>query len=144
VLRIFIIIPIYVAVMFLVPRTALFERIATAIRSTESSIVWHLYGYVCALVLSTALAWIIEYKWLPRASRYDALLRVMRTGLVGVIVASLFQLCAFFFVGGLGVDILLIPVAFIVGETAYEIVEYFRSLGAGRRNQPLFRRNMGD
>jgi hypothetical protein len=139
VLRVFIIIPLYLAVMFLVPRTAIFETFAAAIRSSGPSIIWHVYGYVCALIVSTACAWIIEYKWLPRVYRYDGLLRVLRMGFLGVVVASLYQLFAFFFMTELSIVILLVPVAFVLGEAAYETVEYVRSLGAGRRNQRMFR-----
>jgi hypothetical protein len=137
VLRVFIIIPFYFAVMFLVPRTALFEEIAAIIRSTHEFMIWHLYGYVCALIVSAACAWIIEYKWLPRAYRYDALLRIIRMGFLGVAVVSLYQLCSVFFISEMSVVILLVPVAFVVAETAYETVEYIRSLGAGRRNQRM-------
>lgn len=121
-LRVIVVLPLYLAAMYFIPTLGLYRQFANWIESGESSLQLHLAGYASALIVAVVVAFMIEPR--TQSYRYGALFRVLRLGLVGVVVTSAYQLYCFLTSQPLSVLTLFTPAIFMVAEIIYELVEH--------------------
>lgn len=121
--RIIIVLPIYLACMFLAPSLPGYAAFHAAV--VENGIrVWHLWAYGAGLGVGLLGAVIIEFWVKPYRFGGDSLWRILRMGLIGVVVTCAYQLVAFYTTRELSVLILIMPLVFMIAETAFEICDY--------------------
>lgn len=128
--RLFIIIISYSVTIFALPRWAPFDALnqwLVRITSHNAFIV-----NVAALIAASGFLYLILRKpggWIY--SRPSGLLQIMRTGLIGIVFAALYAL--FEAISGYSISVtnlLIIPIAFLMGETAYVLAcKIWPSLG---------------
>ena len=136
-IRLLIVLPVYLAAFFFIPRTPFYAAFEAAVRATESHVLWHLVAYGVGLAIGLVGAAMIEFVIRPEGYGFDSVLRVLRMGCIGLIVTCGYQLYAYFTSHELSVFILLTPALFVLAETLYEIGEYLRA--SRRRDAELWR-----
>lgn len=119
-LRLAIVLPIYLAVMYYAPNVRAFEAFASLIQMTPASYNQHLIDYGAALALAALLVWTIQ-PWTAMPG-LGPLLRILRMGLLGVIAASAWQI--FCLVSGteMSAVVFVIPLALALAEFTYELI----------------------
>ncbi len=132
-LRVMIVLPIYLAAMYFAPSLPGYAQFEALVRATETTTTRHIIDYAVALAMALLLAWMIDRQTL--SPRYGAFFRVIRMGLLGVVVAALYQLFCLLTATGMSIMILLAPPIFMIAEAAYETVE--AALGALRGNRSV-------
>lgn len=120
-LRVLIVLPIYLAAVFFIPETEAYQRFAEWVEATETRWLVHVMDYAIAGVAAALVAWRIER--LCHGEQYGAFFRVLRVGLIGVVVAAGYQLFCLFTGQPMSIVMLLVPFVFIVAETVYELGE---------------------
>src|SRR5262245_7795252 len=127
-LRILVVLPIYLALIYFLPRTEFYSTLEAWVReSGERHMQLHIMGYGVGLVVSTVIALFLEARGLTEDY---AVFRVLRMALAGVVVTCAYQLFLFFTQSPLSVAILFTPFLFIVAEIVYELVEHMRDRAA--------------
>lgn len=122
--RVVTVLPIYLAAFVLLPKTAFYDGFERAVLATQPYMTWHILAYGVAVVVGLAGASFIEYGLLRRDVGPGPLLRVLRTGCLGLLFTGAYQLFLFFNGDNLSVVILLVTPIFIVAESVYELAEY--------------------
>lgn len=127
-LRALIVLPMYLAVIYFLPRTPWYDRFHAAVVESDPHMIWHIAGYGAALAISVIWALLIEFGKQPRTYAQTVLTQILKLGLVGVIFASSYQLFQFFTGGELSVFALMIPPMFMAAELTYLFLDYVVSL----------------
>lgn len=120
-LRLAIVLPIYVTVMFFAPRLAAYDALADMLDAVTTTVGQALLDYSAALALAALLVWSTE-RW-SLSPGVGAFVRVLRMGLLGVIVAAAWQIFCLISGTELSIIVMLIPAALLLAELAYELVE---------------------
>ena len=90
------------------------------------------YHSLRRLVVAAVLgAWLIEYKKVELLDH--AFMRVLRMGLIGVIATCLCQFFLLLTTNSFNIIVILIPVAFVVAEIVYEMIEGAREQAASNK-----------
>lgn len=121
-LRLAIVLPIYLVVMFLTPQQPAFETFAALIRATVTTVDQHLLDYGAAIALAGLLIWATE-RWTTSLSIAGAFFRVLRMGLLGVICAAAWQIFCLLSGTEMSIIVLLVPAALFTAEFVYELIE---------------------
>jgi hypothetical protein len=130
VLRAIIVLPIYLVIIFFAPSLAILQPLANAIEASgNQSPMLHAIGYGIAIPVSLALAALCSRG--ERHYNYGVFARIAQMTLLGIAVMSTYQLFLYFTDSGMQIFAFLIPVAFCIGETAYELFEYGRNVLRG-------------
>jgi hypothetical protein len=131
--RLIVVVPLYLACIFLLPKTQAYDALDALVRASTPYFFWHLVGYGVALVVGIVGALVIEFVIRPEWFGWDSVFRVLRMGCIGLILTGAYQLFAFFTDTELSIFALIVPPMFIAVETVYEIVEYAIYRFRGRR-----------
>lgn len=132
-LRAIIVLPVYLAGMYLVPQTEWYGRFHAAVLASQPYLEWHLIGYGGALVIAIIWALILEFGKQPQSYWTSVFTQVLKIGLIGVMVTCAWQLFQFFTGGELSVIILLVAPIFMVTEVFYLFVEFIIAIVQSRR-----------
>jgi hypothetical protein len=132
-LRAIIVLPVYLAAMYLVPQTEWYGRFHATVLSSQPYLQWHLIGYGAALVIAVIWALFLEFGKQPQTYWTAVFTQVLKLGVIGVMVTSAWQLFQFFSGGELSVIMLLVPPIFMVAEMFYLFVEFIIAAFQGRR-----------
>ena len=120
-LRVLIVLPIYLAAAFFVPEMQAYDRFAALVESTETRWIVHVMDYAVAGIAAALVAWRIER--LCYGEQFGAFFRVLRIGLIGVVVAAGYQLFCLFTGQPMSIVMILVPFVFMVAEVVYELAE---------------------
>ncbi|MBL8536582.1 MAG: hypothetical protein JNM59_04195 [Hyphomonadaceae bacterium] len=122
-IRVLIVLPLYLACLFLLPQADFYQAFHDSVAGGGLQ-RWHLIAYGAALVVGVIGAAIIEFGLRPEGFGVDSILRVLRMGLIGLILTGGYQLFAFYTSQPLSVFALVVPLMFMAAEIVYEIIAY--------------------
>jgi hypothetical protein len=132
-LRAIVVLPVYLAGMYLVPQTEWYGQFHAAMLASEPYLQWHLIGYGAALAIAIIWALVLEFGKQPQTYWTAVFMQVVKMGLIGVMVSCAWQLFQFFTGGELSVIVLLVAPIFMVAEVFYLFVEFIIGAFQGRR-----------
>ncbi|MET0547593.1 MAG: hypothetical protein ABWZ40_14940 [Caulobacterales bacterium] len=123
-IRILVIAPLYLAMMFLIPLLPGYKAFELNLLQEVLRLRWHMALYGLLLLTAVVFGALIQFRVLPYSYRFAGIMGIVKMGFVGAIIACLYQGYAFYNGGGVSLLVMLTPFLFMIAEAIYELVVF--------------------